>query len=126
MTNKEAIEILSCYYERGNDRQNTAMDMAIEALNHSEIPNSSDCISRQAAIEVADAIWTVTGDKNVAKVWQQLKDLSSAQLVRKRGTYTESGENDEWYCWYATCNECGKEWMGSRNFCPHCGCQMER
>lgn len=41
MTAKEAIEILSCYYEVGNDRQNTAMDMAIEALNCSEIPNSS-------------------------------------------------------------------------------------
>ena len=38
-----------------------------------------DTISRQAAIEVADAVWTVTGDKNVAKVWQQLKDLPSAQ-----------------------------------------------
>ena len=40
-----------------------------------------DYISRQAAIEVADAVWTVTGDKNVAKVWQQLKDLPSAQPV---------------------------------------------
>ena len=40
---------------------------------------TSDLISRRAAIEVADAIWTVTGDKNVAKVWQQLKDLPSVQ-----------------------------------------------
>ena len=32
MTNKEAIEILSCYYEIGNIKQNDAMDMAIEAL----------------------------------------------------------------------------------------------
>ena len=38
-----------------------------------------DLISRHAAIEVTDAVWTVTGDKNVAKVWQQLKDLPSAQ-----------------------------------------------
>lgn len=38
-----------------------------------------DLISRHAAIKVADAIWSVTGDKNVAKVWDQLKDLPSAQ-----------------------------------------------
>ena len=35
----------------------------------------SDLISRQAAIDVADAVWCVTGDKNVAKVWDQIKDL---------------------------------------------------
>lgn len=39
----------------------------------------SDLISRQAAIEVVDAVWSVTGDKNVAKVWDQIKDLPSAQ-----------------------------------------------
>ena len=39
----------------------------------------SDLISRQAAINVTDAVWSVTGDKNVAKVWDQIKDLPSAQ-----------------------------------------------
>ena len=38
-----------------------------------------DLISRQAAIDVVDAVWSVTGDKNVAKVWDQIKDLPSAQ-----------------------------------------------
>ena len=38
-----------------------------------------DLISRQDAINVADAVWSVTGDKNVAKVWDQIKDLPSAQ-----------------------------------------------
>ena len=38
-----------------------------------------DLISRQAAIDVADAVWSVTGDKNVAKVWDQIKELPSAQ-----------------------------------------------
>ncbi len=42
-----------------------------------------DLISRQAAIDVADAVWSVTGDKNVAKVWDQIKDLPSAQPERK-------------------------------------------
>ena len=39
----------------------------------------SDLIRREDAIEVADAVWTVTGDKNVAKVWDQIKNLPSAQ-----------------------------------------------
>ena len=39
----------------------------------------NDLISRQAAIDVTDAVWSVTGDKNVAKVWDQIKDLPSAQ-----------------------------------------------
>lgn len=38
-----------------------------------------DLISRQAAIDAADAVWSVTGDKNVAKVWDQIKALPSAQ-----------------------------------------------
>ena len=38
-----------------------------------------DLIRRADAIEVADAVWSVTGDKNVAKIWDQLKDLPSAQ-----------------------------------------------
>ena len=45
-----------------------------------------DLISRQAAIDVADAVWSVTGDKNVAKVWDQIKDLPSEQpeIIRCR------------------------------------------
>ena len=45
-----------------------------------------DLISRQDAINVADAVWSVTGDKNVAKVWDQIKDLPSAQPEQR---YTE-------------------------------------
>lgn len=46
--------------------------------------HARDYISRQAAIEVADAVWSVTGDKNVAKVWDQLKDLPAAppEIIR--------------------------------------------
>lgn len=46
----------------------------------------NDLISRQAAIDAADAVWSVTGDKNVAKVWDQLKDLPPAQpeIIRCR------------------------------------------
>ena len=55
---------------------------------------------------------------------RMLEATPPARPERKTGTYTESKENDEWYCWYATCNECGREWMGSRNFCPNCGVDM--
>jgi len=44
-----------------------------------EVNRMDDLISRQAAIDVADAVWSVTGDKNVAKVWDQIKDLPSAR-----------------------------------------------
>lgn len=45
-----------------------------------------DLISRQSAIDVADAVWRMTGDVYVAKVWDQLRYLPSAQpeLIRCR------------------------------------------
>lgn len=48
-----------------------------------------DLISRQAAIDVADAVWSVTGDKNVAKVWDQLKNIPSAQSEQQWIPVTE-------------------------------------
>lgn len=36
-------------------KRNVALDMAIDALKCSEMPNSSQCISRQAAIAVANS-----------------------------------------------------------------------
>lgn len=54
-------------------------DTAIEALRYSEFPNSSDCISRQAAIDDIKAIYeyhdTVTEDRII----DHLKRLPSAQ-----------------------------------------------
>ena len=38
-----------------------------------------DLISRQDAVKVADAVWSITGDVNVAKVWDKLNHLPSAQ-----------------------------------------------
>ena len=35
-------------------KRNTALDMAIEALKYSGVPNSSDCINRQAALDAMD------------------------------------------------------------------------
>ena len=63
-------------------KKNTALDMAIEALKHSEVPNSSDCISRQDAIDA-------------------IKTMSSAQPEIIRCKDCEYGEQDEvgrWFC----------------------------
>jgi len=70
-----------------------------------------DTIYRQAAIEVADAVWSVTGDKNVAKVWDQLKDLPSAEPERKKP--------DHGYMWI--CPECGLEVHSDFVRCVRCG-----
>jgi hypothetical protein len=62
-------------------KRNTALDMAIEALKHSEVPNSSDCISRQTVIdEYGD--WYVeegTAEGFIGTVKQLLEGLSPAQ-----------------------------------------------
>ena len=68
-----------CYEQGTMGEQKEALDMAIKAL---EQQPCADAISRQAAIDVADAVWSVIGDKNVAKVWDQIKDLPSAQPER--------------------------------------------
>lgn len=58
MTREEAIDYLAVMYERSREgkrvyhnKYQDAFDMAIDALKCSEIPNSSDTISRQAAID---------------------------------------------------------------------------
>lgn len=86
-----------------------------------------DLISRQDAIEVADAVWAVTGDKNVAKVWDQLKDLPSAQPERKRGQWYEHYSHEDGERDGVQCSECGTHYyFGGQlmNFCPNCGSEM--
>lgn len=72
-----------------------------------------DLISRQDAIDVADAVWSVTGDKNVAKVWDQIKDLPSAQPEQRQLT-----EDD-----YAYCAECDHVEMC--RWYPMYGCEFK-
>ena len=88
-----------------------------------------DLISRQAAIEVADAVWSVTGDKNVAKVWDQIKDLPSAQPERKTGHWIKTARWGRVYY----CDQC-RNYLdfdgvnvgrGSTKFCPNCGAKMD-
>ena len=92
-----------------------------------------DLISRQAAIDVVDAVWSVTGDKNVAKVWDQIKDLPSAQPERNRGKWVYA--EDEYGIDGYHCNQCGFfvpwdyahkfiNYIEDYHFCPNCGADM--
>ncbi len=62
MTNEEAVKVLEDMIVKISipkaaelqRKRNEAIDMAIEVLNSSEIPNSLDTISRQAAIDAFD------------------------------------------------------------------------
>lgn len=45
-------------------KRNTALDMAIKVLKYSEVPNSSDCISRQATIETLCSVCGADCDKS--------------------------------------------------------------
>lgn len=81
-----------------------------------------DLIDRGQAIEVADAIWTVTGDKNVAKVWQQLQDLPSAEKTATWEPISKMGD-------VVRCSSCKKYWTWAFNtyevhYCPICGARM--
>ena len=64
-------------------KRNSAIDMAIEALNCSEMPNNSDCISRQAAIDAAndwllDCFKVKKQDRSCGLI-RRLEDLPPAQ-----------------------------------------------
>ena len=95
-------------------------------------------ISRQAAIDVADAVWSVTGDKNVAKVWDQIKDLPYVTPTTKKchNIGTDYAECDQFVC-----SNCGIELQDWRrverdedgdityheyefNYCPNCGAKL--
>lgn len=85
----------------------------------------TDLISRQAAIEVTDAVWCVTGDKNVAKVWDQIRNLPSAQP--KKGKWIVYKAPDAYHCGLCKCPFCGEEMIAEAdeyNFCPNCGADM--
>lgn len=111
-------------------KRNTALDMAIKALKHSEVPNSSDCISRQAAI---DAL----GEKPLAWLegeyelglqnqWENdvdaIKALLPAQPKTGHWMYTTNALGDDIH----VCSVCGKLIkQGYLNFCANCGAKMK-
>ena len=109
MTTREAIEILNELHDQCCQADSIfctdvtgarcdAVDMAIEALNNSEIPNSSDCIDRaeaQTAIQLAARRYTVAHEAHgeghvvwsdilisVTDAMNALREVPSAQPER--------------------------------------------
>jgi len=92
ISRQAAIDALHMHvmYRMGTDSNKKRLDDWINGLpsaqeTHEERTETHACdlIDREAAIDVADAVWSVTGDKNVAKVWDQIKDLPSAQAEQR-------------------------------------------
>lgn len=69
-------------------KRNAALDMAISALSCSEMPNSSDTISRQAAIDALDKRFDSIPMEQTTEILQLRKDLRELpppQPERKKG-----------------------------------------
>ena len=94
-----------------------------------------DLISRQAAIEVIDAVFPVDPMKSeyaqgiacgaaLAKTY--VEQLPSAQPERKKGQWMKEDRGHVEYC--AVCDQCGFDWIWSDReyfkFCPNCGADM--
>lgn len=63
-------------------------------------------------------------------IFQELKDLPSAEPERKKGEWiydTERVMNNGGIYRKYHCSECGQQIIGAvRNFCPYCGAEMNR
>ena len=95
-------------------KRNVALDMAIDALKCSEIPNGSDSISRQAAIETIfseplyeSGMKKRDADAVVPAIYEKIKSLPSAQPERKTGRWIRVGERCGEPIWQ--CSECKVE-----------------
>ena len=81
----------------------------------------SDCISRQAAIDMLAAMQGQCTSKAAliqnSKIWQQIKDLPSVQ--ERKGRWIDIDD-------HVMCSCCGATHYGAdKNFCPNCGAHME-
>lgn len=85
--------------------------------NNSEIPNSSDAVSRQAAIDALDCI---NGTEEV------LRSLPPAQHERKRGKWLADNRPGGGF-WVCSCCKFPSEAFAANvlyKFCPNCGADM--
>lgn len=128
---KEAIEVLkdmkidiplpkAAVMQR---KRNTAIDMAIDALKHSEIPNSFDLISRQAAIDEINHICPVDTEYDCTlldrvDVRYVLSDLPPAQPETAKRIVGKS--RDGMTLWYQ-CDMCYEPVDEQDNYCRGCG-----
>lgn len=103
----------------------------------SEFPNSSDTISRQAAIDALDKRFDSIPMEQTTEILllrKDLRNLPSAQPQRMRGKWT-CGEDEYGIDGYH-CDKCGFfvpwdythkfiDFIKDYHFCPNCGAKME-
>ena len=101
-------------------KRNMALDMAIEALDCSESPNSSDTISRQAAIDALHMhlMYRMGTDSNKKRLDDWINGLPSAQPETAKRIVGKS--RDGMTLWYQ-CNMCNEPVEAQDNFCRGCG-----
>ena len=85
----------------------------------SEIPNSSDTISRAKAIEALDKRFDSIPMEQTSEILMLRKDLRELPPAQpKRGKWIHISE-EMWKC-----DQCGEISCCSPNFCPDCGADM--
>lgn len=68
--------------------------------------------------------WDTERDKN--RIIHQVRELTpTIDTEPKKGTWIDTGGNEEWYAREYRCSECGDTMLGEANFCPNCGAKME-
>ena len=137
MNNQQAINLLKGLeknlddYCELNDEGKTAFRMAIEALSCSDIPNNSDIISRQQAIDaLKEKVFHNLSDEFYGAM-QVLDELPSVQPERPTGEWIQKPryEDDEYPDVQPDlkCPFCGYEisWWDMGNYCARCGADLK-
>lgn len=105
----------------------------------------SELIDRQAAIDeieyeiemINSALDSLTLDFNARERLRQrrgeakeilnsIQQLPSAQPMRKKGKWIDTGGMKEWWAKEFKCSECGESMLGTANYCHNCGAEMEK
>ena len=89
----------------------------------------SDLISRQAAIEAIKEEWDGCCSEYPATqiIYDTTEAIERLPIIQpKRGTWIDTGSNEEWYAREYRCSECGDTMLGDANFCPNCGADMRQ
>lgn len=108
----------------------------IHPVNNSEMPNSSDVISRQAAIDAMAELQGSTSSKGVlkgiSKAWKRIEQLPPIQPKRGKWIKYEQefmleGSLGTVQKTVRECSVCTAKiagMVGIMNFCPNCGADM--
>jgi len=55
---------------------------------------------------------------------EYVKPKASAQPMRKKGRWIDTGSMEEWWAKEFKCSECGESMLGTANYCHNCGAEM--